>query len=66
MYTCPQTFDDVTPSRTVDTTPGKVKATTLYDTMGRSIKSTPHNGIYIVVEEMEDGSIQTRKIAVYE
>ena len=66
LYTCPQAFDDVTPSRTVDTTPGKVKATTLYDTMGRSIKSTPHNGIYIVVEEMEDGSIQTRKIAVYE
>ena len=66
LYTCPQAFDDVTPSRTVDTTPSKVKATTLYDAMGRVIKTTPHYGIYIVVEELEDGEIRTRKIAVYE
>ena len=66
LYTCPQTFDDVTPSRTVDTTPAKVKATTLYDSMGRVIKTTPHYGIYIVVEELENGEIRTRKITVYE
>ena len=66
LYTCPQAFDDVTPSRTVDTTPDKVKATTLYDTMGRVIKGTPHNGIYIIVEELEDGEIRSRKISVYE
>ena len=66
LYTCPQTFDDVTPSRTVDTTPNKVKATTLYDTMGRVIKGTPHNGIYIVMEELENGEIRTHKITVYE
>ena len=66
LYTCPQAFDDVTPSRTVDTTPAAVKSTTLYDAMGRVIKTTPHYGIYIVVEELEDGEIRTRKIAVYE
>lgn len=66
LYTCPQTFDDVTPSRTVDTTPAKVKATTMYDSMGRVIKTTPHFGIYIVVEELENGEIRTHKIAVYE
>ena len=66
LYTCPQTFDDVTPSRTVDTTPNKVKATTLYDTIGRVIKGMPHNGIYIVMEELENGEIRTHKITVYE
>ena len=66
LYTCPQTVDDVTPSRTVDTTPNKVKATTLYDTMGRVIKGSPHNGIYIVMEELENGEIRTHKITVYE
>ena len=66
LYTCPQTFDDVTPSRTVDTTPANVKATTLYDSMGRVIKTTPHYGIYIVVEELENGEIQTRKITIHE
>lgn len=66
LYTCPQTFDDVTPSRTVDTTPANVKATTLYDSMGRVIKGTPHYGIYIVVEELENGEIRTRKITIHE
>ena len=66
LYTCPQTFDEVTPSRTVDTTPAKVKATTMYDSMGRVIKTTPHFGIYIVVEELENGEIRTHKIAIYE
>lgn len=66
LYTCPQTFDDVTPSRTVDTTPAKVKVTTMYDQMGRVIKSTPHFGMYIVVEELENGEVRTRKIAIYE
>ena len=66
LYTCPQAFDDVTPSHNVDTTPAAVKSTTLYDAMGRVIKTTPHYGIYIVVEELEDGEIRTRKIAVYE
>ena len=50
----------------MDTTPAAVKSTTLYDAMGRVIKTTPHYGIYIVVEELEDGEIRTRKIAVYE
>ena len=66
LYTCPQTFDEVTPSRTVTTTPAQVKSTTMYDTMGRVIKGTPHNGIYIVSEELENGEIRTRKITIYE
>ena len=66
MYTCPQTFDEVTPSRTVTTTPAQVKSATMYDTMGRVIKGTPHNGIYILSEELENGEIRTRKITIYE
>ena len=66
LYTCPQTFDEVTPSRTVTTTPAQVKSTTMYDTMGRVIKGTPHNGIYIVSEELENGEIRTHKITIYE
>lgn len=66
LYTCPQTFDEVAPSRTVTTTPAQVKSTTMYDTMGRVIKGTPHNGIYIVSEELENGEIRTRKITIYE
>lgn len=66
LYTCPQTFDEVTPSRTVTSTPNNVQSTKMYDTMGRAINGTPHNGIYIIVEIMEDGSTQTRKINVYE
>ena len=65
LYTCPQTFDEVTPSRTVPT-PNAVQSTKIYDTMGRTINGTPHNGIYIIVEILEDGSTQARKINVYE
>ena len=66
IYTCPQTFDEVKPSRDVDTTPKQVRSTTTYDTMGRKIGTTPNKGIYIVIEEMEDGETRTRKIAIYE
>ena len=66
LYTCPQIFDDVTPSRTVDTTPAQVKSTTMYDTMGRVIKTVPPFGIYIIVEELDNGEVRTRKITVHE
>ena len=66
LYTCPQTFDDVTPSNSVTTTPSQVRATRIYDTMGRVIMGTPHNGIYIIREEMDNGEIRTHKITVYE
>ena len=62
LYTCPQTFDEVTPSRTQNTGENKVQSTRIYDNMGRSISGTPHNGIYIVVEQMEDGGTRVRKI----
>jgi len=65
-FTCPQAFDDVTPSRTQDTGEKKVQSTRIYDNMGRSISGTPTNGIYIIVEQLEDGDVQVRKIAVYE
>ena len=38
----------------------------MYDTMGRVINGMPHNGIYIVSEELENGEIRTRKITIYE
>ena len=64
LYTCPQRFDDVTPSRT-QTTTTQSHSKKIYDTMGRSINSTPHNGIYIVREEV-DGEVITTKIILHE
>ena len=64
-YTCPQTFDEVTPSRTVNTD-GTTQVIGIYDTMGRLIQGTPHNGIYIIFEKLENGSTRARKIAIYE
>ena len=66
FFTCPQAFDDVTPSRTQDTGEKKVQSTRIYDNMGRSISGTPNNGMYIIVEQLEDGDTRVRKIAVYE
>ena len=65
IYTCELALDNIPRSRDVDTTP-KVKSTTMYDSMGRVIKTTPHFGIFIVVEELDNGEIRTHKIAVYE
>ena len=65
VYTCELALDNIPRSRDVDTTP-KVKSTTMYDSMGRVIKTTPHFGIFIVVEELDNGEIRTHKIAVYE
>ena len=62
LYTCPMTFDQVTPSRTQNTGENKVQSTRIYDTMGRSITGAPHNGIYIIVEQLEDGDTRVRKI----
>ena len=66
LYTCPQTFDAVTPSRTQNTGENKVQSTRIYDHMGRSVTGTPHNGIYIVVEQLEDGDTRVRKVAIWE
>ncbi len=66
LYTCPLTFDEVTPSRTVTSTPSQVQSTKIYDAMGRVINGTPHNGIYIIMETMEDGTVRARKINAYE
>ena len=64
MYTCEKSFEEVTPSRTVDKTtqPASVK---IFDPMGRIVSGTPTNGIYIILEEF-DGIPMVRKIAVYE
>lgn len=64
LYTCPQTFDEVTPSRTVNTGSSS-QVIGIYDTMGRSISGTLHRGIYIVVTET-DGERITRKIIINE
>ena len=66
LYTCPQKFDDVPRSAEQSTGENKVQSTKMYDSMGRSIQSTPHNGIYIVVEQLEDGNSRVRKVAVWQ
>ena len=65
LYTCPQKFDDAPRSAEQKTGENKVQSTKMYDSMGRSIQGTPHNGIYIVVEQLEDGSERVRKVAVW-
>jgi len=62
LYTCPQKFDDAPRSAEQKTGENKVQSTKMYDSMGRSVTGTPHNGIYIVVEQLEDGDTRVRKI----
>ena len=64
LITCPQTFDEVTPSRTVNTG-GAAQVIGIYDTMGRPVSGTLSRGIYIVVTEM-DGERITSKTIIYE
>ena len=65
IYTCEQSFDEVTPSRTINGEDAQVTSTTVYDPMGRIIPGTPSNGIYIILEEV-NGEKRARKIAIYE
>ena len=64
IYTCPQTFDDATPSRTQNTgSSAPIKK--IYDTMGRPVNGTPTRGIYIVVMEI-DGEQVTTKMLIHD
>ena len=64
IYTCPQTFDDATPSRTQDTG-SSAPTKKIYDTMGRPVHGTPTQGIYIVVMEI-DGEQVTTKMLIHD
>ena len=64
IYTCPQDFEDVQPSRSAEPEPNKVQ-TEMYDAMGRAIKGQPGKGIYVVIEEI-DGERTAKKIIVNE
>jgi len=64
IYTCPQTFDDATPSRTQDTG-SSAPTKKIYDTMGRPVHGTPTQGIYIVVMEI-DGEQVTSKMLIHD
>ena len=64
IYTCPEAFDDVTPSRTLNNGSSS-QVIGIYDTMGRPVSGQLNKGIYIVLEET-DGEIQTRKMFIYE
>ncbi len=64
IYTCPQDFEDVQPSRSAEPEPNKVQ-TEMYDAMGRAIKGQPSKGIYVVIEEI-DGERTAKKIIVNE
>ena len=64
VSTCPQAFDDVTPSRTQNTE-SSVPERRIYDTMGRSVNGTPKSGIYILIDETE-GQRTSTKILIYE
>ena len=64
IYTCPQDFEDVQPSRSAGSEPNKVQ-TEMYDAMGRAIKGQPSKGIYVVIEEI-DGERTAKKIIVNE
>ena len=66
LYTCPLTFDEITPSREATPVKPTVQQTSVYDTMGRSLNGTLRNGIYIVMEQLEDGTTRVRKVAVWE
>ncbi len=64
IYTCPQDFEDVQPSRSAEPEPNKVQIG-MYDAMGRAIKGRPGKGIYVVIEEI-DGERTAQKIIVNE
>jgi hypothetical protein len=64
LYTCPVTFDAVTPSRTLSTQKSS-QVIGIYDTMGRPVTGTPARGVYVVVTE-QDGEIITHKLFVHE
>ena len=64
LITCPQTFDEVTPSRTV-TTGGASQVIGIYDAMGRPVSGTLGRGVYIVVTEIEGKRI-TSKMVIHE
>lgn len=64
IYTCPITFDEVTPSRTLNNGSSS-QVIGIYDTMGRPVSGQLNKGIYIVLEET-DGEIQTRKMLIHE
>ena len=64
IYTCPQDFEDVQPSRSAEPEPNKVQIG-MYDAMGRAIKGRPGKGIYVVIEEI-DGERTAKKIIVNE
>jgi hypothetical protein len=66
LYTCPQKFEDAPRSADQNTGENKVQSTMIYDNMGRSISGTPKDGMYIIVEKLENGDVRVRKIAVYE
>ena len=66
IYTCPQAFNDIKPSRDENTEPSKVRATTIYDPMGRTTQQMEQRGIYIVFEELENGETRAHKVAIYE
>ena len=61
LITCPQTFDEVTPSRT-ETTGGASQVIGIYDTMGRPVSGTFGRGVYIVVTEIEGKRITTKMV----
>ena len=64
IYTCPITFDEVTPSRTLSTG-GEAQVIGIYDTMGRPVSGQFHKGIYIIVTE-QDGERTSNKLFIYE
>lgn len=64
LYTCPITFDEVTPSRT-QTTGGEAKVIEILDTMGRPVSGKLGRGIYIIVTE-QDGQRTSNKLFIYE
>ena len=61
LITCPQTFDEVTPSRTV-TSGGAAQVMGIYDTMGRPVSGKLTRGVYIVVTEIDGERVTTKTI----
>lgn len=64
IYTCEQTFDKVTPSRSVNSDK-PAAAPAVYDTMGRPVQGNLSNGIYIMIEE-RDGERFVKKVMIHE
>ena len=64
LYTCPITFDEVTPSRTQSTS-SEAQIIGIYDTMGRPVSGQLNKGIYVIVTE-QDGERTSNKLFIYE